>query len=135
MRINLYCNSIVYFTKSGGEPFSLKYPGSYWRSLFVMLQDYGLNPILVNGKFTKNVKGKITDMLDCKWIQKLHMLGLMEGSFIPDLFTETLRQYCRHRQTLLEDAAGYIKKNAKRVKIFPQNPNKYICNIQVNQLL
>ena len=96
---------------------ALESTGSYWRSLFVMLQDYGLKPILVNGRFTKNVKGKKTDVLDCQWIQKLHMLGLLEGSFIPDLFTETLRQYCRHRQSLLEDAAGYIKKMQKALRL------------------
>lgn len=96
---------------------ALESTGSYWQSLFVMLQDYGLNPILVNGKFTRNVKGRKTDVLDCQWIQKLHMLGLLEGSFIPDIFTERLRQYCRHRQTLLEDAAGYIKKMQKALRL------------------
>ncbi len=96
---------------------ALESTGSYWQSLFVMLQDYGLNPILVNGKFTRNVKGRKSDVLDCQWIQKLHMLGLLEGSFIPDIFTETLRQYCRHRQTLLEDAAGYIKKMQKALRL------------------
>lgn len=96
---------------------ALESTGSYWRSLFVMLQDYGLNPILVNGKFTRNVKGRKTDVQDCQWIQKLHMLGLLEGSFLPDLFTESLRQYCRHRQTLLEDASGYIKKMQKALRL------------------
>ena len=96
---------------------ALESTGSYWKPLFVMLQDYGLTPILVNGKFTKNVKGRKTDVLDCQWIQKLHMLGLLEGSFIPDLFTETLRHYCRHRQTLIEDAAGYINKMQKALRL------------------
>lgn len=96
---------------------ALESTGSYFKSLFVMLQDYGLNPILVNGKFTKNVKGRKTDVLDCQWIQKLHMLGMLEGSFMPDLFTENLRQYCRHRQTLIEDAASYIKKMQKALRL------------------
>jgi len=96
---------------------ALESTGSYWRSLFVLLQYYDLNPILVNGKFTKNVKGKKTDVLDCQWIQKLHTLGLLEGSFLPDLFTETLRQYCRHRQSLLEDSSSYIKKMQKALRL------------------
>jgi transposase len=89
---------------------ALESTGNYWQALFVMLQDYQLNPILVNGKFTKNVKGRKSDVQDCQWIQKMHALGLLEGSFIPDLFTEKLRQFCRHRQSLLENAADYIKK-------------------------
>jgi transposase len=96
---------------------ALESTGSYWPSLFVLLQDYGLNPILVNGKFTKNVRGRKTDVLDCQWIQRLHSLGLLEGSFLPDLFTEKLRAYCRHRGSLLEDAAGYISKMQKALRL------------------
>src|SRR5438477_6284291 len=77
---------------------ALESTGSYWQPLFVLLQQYKLNPILVNGKFTKNVKGRKTDVQDCQWIQKLHSMGMLEGSFISDLFTETVRQYYRHRQ-------------------------------------
>lgn len=89
---------------------ALESTGNYWQALFIMLQDYKLNPILVNGKFTKNVKGRKSDVQDCQWIQKMHSLGLLEGSFIPDLFTEKLRQFCRHRQSLVANASDYIKK-------------------------
>ena len=33
--------------------------GDYWRSLYIILQDYGIEVILVNGKYTKNVKPNI----------------------------------------------------------------------------
>lgn len=89
---------------------ALESTGNYWQALFVMLQDYELNPILVNGKFTKNVRGRKSDVQDCQWIQKMHALGLLEGSFLPDLFTEKLRQFSRHRQSLLANASDYIKK-------------------------
>ena len=46
-----------------------------------------------NGKFTKNIKGKKSDVQDCQWIQKLHTLGLLTGSFLPDEVTEQLRTY------------------------------------------
>ena len=68
--------------------------GTYWQSLFTTLQDAGLEVILCNGKFTKNIKGKKTDVKDCQWIQKLHTLGLLSGSFLPDEATEQLRTYC-----------------------------------------
>lgn len=89
---------------------ALESTGNYWQTLFVMLQDYELNPILVNGRFTKNVRGRKSDVQDCQWIQKMHALGLLEGSFLPDMFTERLRQFCRHRQSLLANASDYIKK-------------------------
>lgn len=96
---------------------ALESTGSYWQPLFVMLQQYGLNPILVNGKFTKNAKGRKTDVKDCQWIQRLHTVGMPEGSFIPDLFTETVRQYYRHRQCLVESAAAYINKMQKALRL------------------
>jgi len=107
----------TWLKEKGVTTVALESTGSYWQSLFILLQDYQLNPILVNGKFTKNVKGRKTDVQDCQWIQKLHTLGLLEGSFIPNVFTETLRQYCRHRQSLLEDAAGYISKMQKALRL------------------
>ena len=65
--------------------------GTYWQSLFAVLQNAGLQVILCNGKFTKNIKGRKTDVQDCQWIQKLHTIGLLTGSFLPDEATEHLR--------------------------------------------
>jgi transposase len=102
---------------SGITTVALESTGSYWQPLFVLLQQYNLDPILVNGKFTKNVKGRKTDVQDCQWIQKLHTMGMLEGSFIPDLFTEQVRQYYRHRQTLVANAASYINKMQKALRL------------------
>jgi transposase len=96
---------------------ALESTGSYWKALFILLQDYELNPILVNGKYTKNVKGKKTDVLDCQWIQRLHTLGLLEGSFLPDVATEKLRTYLRHRQALIQNAGDYINKMQKALRL------------------
>ena len=91
--------------------------GTYWQSLFVTLQGAGLEVILCNGKFTKNIKGKKTDVQDCQWIQKLHTLGLLSGSFLPDEATEQLRTYCRHRTNLLEVAASTSQKMQKYLRL------------------
>jgi len=42
--------------------------GSYWQNLFTELQNSAIEVILTNGKFTKNIQGKKTDVLDCIWI-------------------------------------------------------------------
>ncbi|MFY0255838.1 transposase [Chitinophaga sp. 30R24] len=56
--------------------------GSYWQMLFNALQRAGFEVLLVGGNQTKNVKGRKTDVSDCIWIQKLHSLGLLSGSFL-----------------------------------------------------
>ena len=46
--------------------------GNYWQNLFSALQEAGFEVLLANGKFTKNIKGKKTDVQDCQWIDRVH---------------------------------------------------------------
>lgn len=106
-----------WLTDNGVKTVAMESTGTYWQSLFVTLQGCGLEVILCNGKFTKNIKGKKTDVQDCQWIQKLHTLGLLSGSFLPDEATEQLRTYCRHRANLLEVAASTSQKMQKYLRL------------------
>lgn len=99
------------------ETVAMESTGTYWQSLFAVLQEEGFLVILCNGKFTKNIKGKKSDVQDCQWIQKLHTLGLLSGSFLPDVTTEQLRTYCRHRSNLLEQAADTVRKMQKYLRL------------------
>jgi len=91
--------------------------GTYWQNLYAVLISKGFHVILCNGKFTKNIKGKKTDIKDCQWIQKLHSLGLLSSSFLPDGQTEQLRTYCRHRANLLHNAASTSRKMQKYLRL------------------
>jgi transposase len=91
--------------------------GTYWQSLYAVLQSAGFQVILCNGKFTKNIKGRKTDVQDCQWIQKLHTIGLLSGSFLPDEATEQLRTYCRHRSNLLDNASDTTRKIQKYLRL------------------
>lgn len=91
--------------------------GTYWQTLYAVLISKGFHVILCNGKFTKNIKGKKTDIKDCQWIQKLHSLGLLSNSFLPDGKTEQLRTFCRHRANLLHNAASTSKKMQKYLRL------------------
>ena len=44
--------------------------GFYWKSLFLLLQSYEFEVILVNAAHVKNVRGKKPDMKDCQWIPR-----------------------------------------------------------------
>ena len=91
--------------------------GNYWQNLYVELIKRGFDVTLANGKFTKNIKGKKTDVKDARWIQKLHSIGLLTSSFLPDETTEKLRTYCRQRQNMLALAAEASHKMQKYLKI------------------
>jgi transposase len=104
---------VEWLLENGIQTVAMESTGSYWQNLFAILQESGMEVILVNGKFTKNIKGKKTDVMDCMWIQKLHTLGLLSGSFLPDEMTEKLRTYCRHRITLIEASSIAIRRMQK----------------------
>jgi len=91
--------------------------GDYWQNLYAELVSHEIEVILANGKFTKNIKGKKTDVLDCMWIQKLHTLGLLSGSFLPDETTSQLRAYCRQRTKMLSLAAQSSSRMQKYLKL------------------
>jgi len=90
--------------------------GDYWQNLFTELIKHEFEVILCNGKFTKHAKGKKTDVKDACWIQKLHSLGLLTSSFLPDETTEILRTYCRQRTGLINQASGASRKMQKYLK-------------------
>ena len=72
---------IAWLLANGIKTVAMESTGTYWQNLFSALQAAGFQVILCNGKFTKNMNGKKTDVQDCQWIQKLHTLGLLRGSF------------------------------------------------------
>jgi len=91
--------------------------GSYWQNLYAELLKHGFEVLLVNGKFTKSAKGKKTDVKDCRLIQKLHSVGILTGSFLPDEITEQLRTYCRQRGNWLDLAAEASHKMQKFLRL------------------
>jgi transposase len=69
--------------------------GVYWIPEFEILEARGLDVELVEPSKIKNAPGRKTDVLDCQWIQQLHLHGLLEGSFRPVEQINVLRRYMR----------------------------------------
>jgi transposase len=101
----------------GVTSIAMESTGTYWQNLFSTLIGQGFEVILVNGRQTKNIKGKKTDIKDCQWIQKLHSLGLLSASFLPDSETDTIRTYSRHRNNLLHQSANCTKRMQKYLRL------------------
>jgi transposase len=82
--------------------------GIYWIPTFEILEARGITVQLVNAQHIKRVPGRKSDYADCQWIQKLHSLGLLSGSFRPDAELCSLRGYLRHRAQLIEHRSPHI---------------------------
>lgn len=92
----------------GVDSVAMESTGVYWIPVFELLEGRGLKVFLVNSWHLKHVPGRKSDYLDCQWIQKLHSLGLLNGSFRPDGEIVALRAYLRHRAQLLAHRAPHV---------------------------
>ena len=83
--------------------------GVYWIPLYEILEDRGLEVLLVDARHVRNVPGRKSDVLDCQWLQQLHTYGLLRGAFRPPDEMVRLRAYLRQRERLLAAAADSIR--------------------------
>lgn len=76
--------SIVELLKTYGATIGvMEATGVYWIPLYELLEDAGLQAVLVDAKTVKNVPGRKTDVLDCQWIQTLYSNGLLRAAYRP----------------------------------------------------
>ena len=89
-----------WLNKCGIESIAMESTGVYWIPVFQILDSYGFDVILVNARHVKNVPGRKTDVQDCQWLQYLHSVGLLRGSFRPDQDICAVRSLLRHRDSM-----------------------------------
>jgi transposase len=97
----------------GVKTVAMEATGVYWIPVYEILEARGLEVLLVNARHVKNVPGRKSDVSDCEWLQELHSVGLLRGSFRPVAEIAALRSYVRHRETLIESAATTINRMQK----------------------
>jgi transposase len=83
--------------------------GVYWIPVYEILEARGFAVAVVNARHVKNVPGRKSDIQDCQWLQGLHSVGLLRGSFRPEDEIAALRAYLRHRAALIEHRAAHIQ--------------------------
>ena len=80
----------------------------YWIPVYQILESCGFDVYLVNAHHVKNVPGRKTDVSDCQWIQYLHSVGLLRGSFRHPGSICAIRSLWRHRASLIQMAAEHV---------------------------
>jgi transposase len=100
--------------------------GVYWIPIYELLDAAAIRVFLVNARHFKIVPGRKSDYNDAQWLQKLHALGLLQGSFRPDDEMCVLRSLLRHRAQLIEHRSPHILHMQKALKLM---------NIQLPEVL
>lgn len=94
---------------NGIETVVMEATGNYWVSLYELLEERKLNPVVVNARYAKSMTGRKADKDDAAWMQKLHTFGLFSNSFRPPEPIRVLRAYLRQRETVVALAAQAIQ--------------------------
>ena len=90
------------------ETVAMEATGVYWNILYEILEESGIEVWLVDGRQTKQVPGRKTDVKDCQWIQQLHSYGLLSRCYVAESDIKELRSYQRLREDHLRSAAMHV---------------------------
>ena len=104
----------------GVTTIAMESTGVYWIPLFQILEAAGLQVCLVNARHCKNLPGRKTDVQDCQWLQYLHSVGLLRGSFRPADQVCAVRSILRHRDGLVRGASrcvGHLHKALTQMNV------------------
>lgn len=97
-----------YLLSQGIKTVAMEATGVYWIVLYELLERAGLEVWLIDGRQSRQVPGRKTDVKDCQWIQQLHSYGLLNRCFVPEEAIKELRSYQRLREDHIRSAAMHI---------------------------
>jgi len=97
-----------YLQRLGIQTVAMESTGVYWIPLYELLENRGLEVVLVNARHVKHVPGRKSDVSDAQWLQYLQAVGLLQGSFRPDEEICAIRSLVRHRASLVESSSQCI---------------------------
>lgn len=88
--------------ENGVSEVAMEATGSYWKPVWYVLEDRGLELKLVNAHHVKILPGRKSDVLDAEWLAELLEHGLLRGSFVPPAVVRDLRDLTRYRKRLIQ---------------------------------
>lgn len=100
----------------GVRSVAMEATGVYWLPLYAVLEAAGMEVLMVNGKHTRNLPGRKTDMKDCQWGATLHSHGLLRGGFVPPARIRRLQDYLRLREDHITMAASHVQHMQKAME-------------------
>ncbi len=86
---------VAWLRACGIDTVAMESTGIFWIPIYELLEQAWITPYLVNARHVKTVPGRKSDWNDAQWLQKLHALGLLQGSFRPDAEMRILRTLAR----------------------------------------
>lgn len=108
--------AVNWLKEEGITTVAMESTGVYYLTFYLMCEEAGIEPYLVNARHVKNVTGRKKDETDAMWIQRLHTCGLLKNCFQPDNDFRTLRTYVRQRKGLITRSSDEVRRMQKALE-------------------
>lgn len=95
--------ALIHYLQSGQvTTVVMEATSDYWKPSYYLMEDQ-LPVMLLNGKQTRNIPGRKSDVNDSTWLAQLAAHDLLHGSFIPPEPIRQLRDLTRTRSAMVHD--------------------------------
>jgi transposase len=121
--------AVSWLKEEGITTLAMESTGVYYLNFYLLLEEAGIEPYLVNAHHVKNVTGRKKDDTDAIWIQRLHSCGLLQKCFQPDNDFRTLRTYVRQRKGLIKRSSDEVRRMQKALELMNIKVHTVISDI------
>jgi transposase len=115
--------------EQGVRSVAMEATGVYWLPLYSVLEAALLEVRMVDGRQTRHVSGRKSDMQDCQWGATLHMHGLLRPGFVPPEMIRRLQNYLRLRADHLTMAGSHVQHIQKALELMNIKVHDVISDI------
>lgn len=105
-----------WFAAEGVTEVAMEATGSYWKPVWYLLEERGVEQKLVNAQHVKILPGRKSDVLDAEWLAELLEHGLLRGSFVPPAVIRELRDLTRYRKRLTQGHTAEFQRIEKTLE-------------------
>lgn len=107
---------VSWLSECGIKRVVMESTGVYWISLFLLLQESGIEALLVNAKEVKNMAGRKTDVCDADWLRFLGSCDLIKPCYQVEAISRRIRQYSRQRNMKVREMARELNRMQKSME-------------------
>jgi transposase len=116
--------------QSGVEKVAMEATGDYWKSLYCILEGYGMEITLVNPSHYRNVAAQKTDINDAQWLHQLLAHGLLRNSHIAPELNRELRGYLHERDIYKKQKGDTLNRIQKTLTLMNIKTQHLISDIE-----
>jgi transposase len=99
--------------QAGVEKVAMEATGEYWKPLYSVLENHGMEMMVVNPSHYKNIAARKTDINDAQWLHQLLACDMLRNSHIATELHRELRGYLHERDICRQQKSDTLNRIQK----------------------